>query len=182
MGQSYIPASGGGMTIGSPVVGASPNDVLFVDEFGNLADNETFYYDVATETLRIGSSYAIIAFPDGSIQSDDEQVLSFTNFLRLIFNGAKLSDLEVYAQKLGLINSGADTSIGFAQMTAGTFSILNSLVSNATTQILISPHTSSGNIGSWSVVIDDGIGFTVNSSNPLDDSYISFVVLYKSEP
>lgn len=44
VGNVTISNSGNGITIGNPVVGGTPNDVLYVDINGNLADNNFFQF------------------------------------------------------------------------------------------------------------------------------------------
>ncbi len=41
---------GGGMVIGDPVTGGNPNDILFIDGSGNLAQNDNFQFDGTTFT------------------------------------------------------------------------------------------------------------------------------------
>lgn len=66
---SNITTSGGGgnPTIGLPVIGGDPNDVLFVDASGNLAQDDGFQYDPVAETFVAGftvdSSVGLVVAP-----------------------------------------------------------------------------------------------------------------------
>ena len=56
---TYIPGSGGGgTTIGSAVTGGTPNEILFVDASGNLAQSADLTFDDATNTLTTGKLVA----------------------------------------------------------------------------------------------------------------------------
>lgn len=171
--------SGGSVSIGGTVTGGNNNDVLFINPAEVLAQDDTFTFEAGKLTApRISSIDGLFEFPDGSIQSDGEQVLRFFNFIRITFDSALLTEANILVDKLGIINTGGNTSVGFAALTAGTVDIANTDVTNAACIVIISPKTSSLNTGNYSVVITDNVGFTINSSNVLDDNEVSFMVVY----
>lgn len=112
---------GGGMVIGDPVTGATPNCVLFVDADGKLAQDAGFLFDHGDPTaiaagLNIDGGEAEVQWyltsDTGSVRSvvsetDDSQLTTFTNSLndnlRIGFTGATVSPNNVW----GLI-SGAN--------------------------------------------------------------------------
>lgn len=176
---SKEPSGSGTIAIGGIVSGGLNNLILFITPDEILAQDETFLFEEGKLTApRISSTNGYYEFPDGSISSDGEQVLQFSNFTRIEFNNANIVDASIQANKIALVNVAGNENLGFAQLTGGTVDLANTEVQNAGTIVMLSPHTSSVNAGFLSVVINDGVGFTINSSNPLDDSYISFMVIH----
>lgn len=59
--KNYVDTSaGGGLSIGAPVTGGTPNDILFVDVSGNLGEDNSFQFDSITGLVKV------TGFEDGS--------------------------------------------------------------------------------------------------------------------
>jgi hypothetical protein len=77
------------------------------------------------------------------------------------------------------IKEGANARLGTsAAMTAGSIVIANTSVT-ANTVVFLSPATTGGTQGALSVVLNPGVGFTINSSSATDTSTVNFLLIEK---
>ena len=75
------------------------------------------------------------------------------------------------------IKSGANARLGTsAAMVAGTIVIANTSVT-ANTVIFLSPATAGGTQGALSVVLNPGVGFTINSNSATDTSTVNYILI-----
>ncbi|MFF8980170.1 glycosyl hydrolase family 28-related protein [Streptomyces cellulosae] len=73
------------------------------------------------------------------------------------------------------IAEGANARMGVATLAAGTVAVANTSVT-ANTRVLLSRQTLGGTPGHLSVVLDAGVGFTINSSDAADTSSVAYVL------
>jgi len=75
------------------------------------------------------------------------------------------------------IKTGANARLGTsAAMVAGTIAIANTSVT-ANTKVFLSPATTGGTQGALSVVLNAGVGFTINSNSALDTSTVNWLLI-----
>ena len=79
-----------------------------------------------------------------------------------------------------VIKTGANARLGTsAAMVAGAIIIANTSVT-ANTKIFLSPATAGGTQGALSVVLNAGVGFTINSSSATDTSTVNYLLIEAS--
>lgn len=102
---------GGSITIGDEVVGGDPNLILFVDAFGNLAQDEALSFDGTTLTVTGDISYSgnLISTSDRRLKTDivplsDKgsmlEKLSHIHGYQYRMKGSELDQIGVMAQEL----------------------------------------------------------------------------------
>jgi hypothetical protein len=78
--------------------------------------------------------------------------------------------------KLAPLSTGAAAICGNATLVAGTVTV-NTTAATANTLVMLSPKTAGGTLGTYTYTIVAGTSFTINSSNILDTSVISWMLV-----
>jgi hypothetical protein len=181
-------APAGGITIGDPVTGGNPDSVLYIDGANNLNNSANFRFDdvlLKFTTPDVNLVNDEINYTDGQLKSDGSGLLTnnFNNnsfvmsplgFPTFLLAGVFTLEGVITIEQSFLISSpqarmGSSFLFGGSSLVAADWIGFQHFV-------FLSLISASVNYGAPSIVITPGLGFTITSINPLDDSVYNFIV------